>query len=136
MIAMGTLQYWVGMWAYEPLAIDTGFQIMMLVVPSFFLVVSSYAISPDPALLEKQSCREYYMSKRAAIFIPLAISFFLSVIADGAIAGFDRVELSTWVVFGVWGGLVVLLAFSQGVWIHSALMLLGFVQISVFFFDQ
>ena len=100
MIAMGMLQYWVGMWAYEPIELEYGFQVALLVVPSFFLVIAACAISPDPELLGKNSCRHYYMSRRVAIFLPLAFASLLSVLADGAIAGFDELTPVVWLVFG------------------------------------
>ena len=133
MIAMGMLQYWVGMWAYEPIELKYGFQVALLVVPSFFLVIAAYAISPDPELLGKNSCRHYYMSRRAAIFLPLAFASLLSVIADGAIAGFDEPTPAVWLVFGVGSAQTIALALSQRVWLHAAVLILGIVQICVFF---
>ena len=135
-IAMAGFQYWVGMWAYEPVEINYGFQAALLILPSFFFVVSAYAISPDPALLKNRSCRDYYMAKRPEIFLPPVASGFLSVLADGGIAGFGRLNWQVWLVFGVSSCLLILLVVSRRVLVHATCLVLGVIQLSVFFLAQ
>ncbi len=131
-LVLTTVQYWVGMWAYSPLELSSVLQVYFLIIPSFFLVVASFAISPDAPTDKVLNCREYYLSRRAAIFVPIAIGGLLSVIADGVIAGFDNVTLEVWLIFGVGAGINLTLAVTTRIWFHTLCWPLGLVQIAFF----
>ncbi len=135
MLLLTLVFYWVGMWAYQPLPIEIGVQIYFLVLPSFFMVVAAYAISPEPKDSVKLVCRDYYMAKRRAIWIPWVIGGVLSGLADGVIAGFEKLPLQMYIGMSISIGLCVAMAVSSRVWIHICFMLFVYSQIVIFMFS-
>ena len=47
-LLLGFIGYWMGMWSYRPLELNYQGQIAFLVIPSLFVVLTAYAISPEP----------------------------------------------------------------------------------------
>jgi hypothetical protein len=112
--------HWVGMWSYKDLAIENVGQIMALVVPSVFCVLAAYAITPDVPLTGTLDMREYYITKRAPIFLPLAAFLVATNVSDIVIAGADKVEFRLGMLAGP--ALLVSLAVTKRIWVHGAVL--------------
>jgi len=91
-----------------------------LIFPTLFIVLVSYAITPDIKPDDDQDLREYYMARRGPIFLGLTAFVTMAQIADVVILGAGFSPIGT--------GLIVILlipAFTINIWGHSAEMLIN-----------
>ena len=132
-LLLSMLQYWIGMWAYHPLQLQTTVQVLFLMLPSFFLVISAYVISPAPAASDELDCRSFYLARRFAIWIPLGTGSVLSAFADAVIAGMERVPATFIAQFAGFTALLVVLAINRRIWAQGlALALMMFLQLQFY----
>ena len=86
-----TIMYWSGMWPYRDQSFSEGYKVFWLAVPTFFLVVLGYLLSPEP----EDDASEVDLSERywliAPRMFPLLASFLVcSTLADIIIMGERR----------------------------------------------
>ncbi len=89
------IMYWSGMWPYRDQSFREGYKIYWLAIPTFFLVVLGYLLSPEPdddADEVDLEARYWQISPR--MFPLLALIFVGSVLADVIIMGEPRVSAS------------------------------------------
>lgn len=119
-VVMYAIQYWMGIWPYRVQEFHYIYQVWFLIIPTLFIVLVSFAITPDVEPEASLNLREYYMSRRTPIFFGLAIFVFTALLADLVIEG------SGFTLPGIL--LIVTLigpALSTEVWLHTAVMLVN-----------
>lgn len=117
-IVLYAIQYWVGIWPYREIEFIYIYQVWFLIFPTLFIVLVSYAITPDIDPDTNLDLRDYYMSRRAPIFIGLAAFLATAQIADVIILGTNL----SWTSFAL--VIISLLpAFTQRISIHSTVMI-------------
>ena len=124
-ILLLAVQYWVGMWSYNQLEISYVGQIYFLVIPTIFLVIAAYAITPDIPLEGEFDVRDYYLANRLGVFLSLAMFSIAAWIADLAIAGLQRLEIEMMMMSLLVAAGMVVLAFTKRVWIHTGILALS-----------
>ena len=135
-ILLLSVQYWIGMWSYRELRIEYVGQIFFLVVPTLFLVLSAFAMSPDVVNRSQIDMRTYYLEKRRVVFLSLAVFSLAAWLADIVIVGYERLEVS-FMLFSIVSGLVLCaLAYSQRVWLHGAVLVFLIGSVVAYFFSQ
>lgn len=125
LVSLYAIQYWVGIWPYRVIEFTTIFQVWFLIFPTLFIVLVSFAITPDIEPDEAQDLREYYMARRAPIFLGLTVFVTMAQLADLVILGtpFSYIGMSLIPV-------LLVPAFTTNVWAHSAVMLFnGYILI-------
>jgi len=117
-IVLYAIQYWVGIWPYREIEFTLIYQVWFLIFPTLFIVLVSYAITPDIDPDTSLDLRDYYMSRRAPVFIGLAAFLATAQLADVIILGINL----NWTSFAL--VIVSLLpAFTKRVSIHTAVMI-------------
>jgi hypothetical protein len=116
------IQYWVGMWSYNQLEITYVGQIYFLVIPTVFLVIAAYAITPDVPLDGVFDVRDYYLANRIGVFLPLAMFSVAAWIADLAIAGLERLEIGFMIMSLLVAAGMVILAMTKKIWVHASIL--------------
>ncbi|MGR8950427.1 MAG: hypothetical protein ACU84Q_20480 [Gammaproteobacteria bacterium] len=96
--------YWSGFWAYNDVELTSFGQIWMLLLPTLFLILVAFALTPGTTNEEAER-GGYFERKRSKIFGCWAAFCFLAVLADVAI-----VDSPTWE--GAIPGLVVVSVFA------------------------
>ncbi len=125
-IVLYAIQYWVGIWPYRDVQFTVIYQVWFLIFPTLFIVLVSYAITPDVDPDTKLDLRDYYMSRRGPIFIGLAAFLMTAQLADVIIVGID---------FN-WQGLslvaiALLPALFKQISIHSTVMIFNLVFVLI-----
>jgi hypothetical protein len=116
-IVLYAIQYWVGIWPYREVEFTLIYQVWFLIFPTLFIVLVSYAITPEIDPEANLNLRDYYMSRRAPVFIGLAAFLATAQVADVIILGTNLGWFSfALVVIGL------LPAFTQRVSIHTTVM--------------
>jgi len=116
-IVLYAIQYWVGIWPYREIQFIYIYQVWFLIFPTLFIVLVSYAITPDIDPDTNLDLRDYYMSRRTPIFIGLAAFLATAQIADVIILGINL----SWISFAL--VIISLLpAFTKQIGIHTAVM--------------
>lgn len=124
-ILLLAIQYWIGMWSYNQLEVTYVGQIYFLVIPTIFLVIAAYAITPDVPLEGEFDTRAYYMANRNGVFLPLAMFSLAAWFADLAFAGLERVEIGFMIMsLSVAAGMVAL-AITKRVAVHIGILALS-----------
>jgi|TARA_B110000881_G_scaffold99698_1_gene87707 hypothetical protein len=135
-ILLLSVQYWIGMWSYRELRIEYVGQIFFLVVPTLFLVLAAFAMSPDVVNRSQIDMRTYYLEKRRVVFLSLAVFSLAAWLADIVIVGYERLEVS-FMLFSIVSGLVLCaLAYSQRVWLHGAVLVFLIGSVIAYFFSH
>lgn len=125
-ILLNAMIYWVGIWPYADVGIQYLGQVYFLVVPTLFLVIISFAITPTDFTAGPFSFREYYMERRKPIFMFYAVFGVTSTAAD-YVAGVFYVSFSE-IAFNLAIILAnVYLAFTRNVLIHGFVMIVFLV---------
>lgn len=119
-IVLYSIQYWVGIWPYREVEFTLIYQVWFLIFPTLFIVLVSYAITPDIDPDTNLDLRDYYLSRRAPIFIGLAAFLATAQLADVIILGIGLGWFSFALVL-----ISLLPAFTQKISIHSAVMVLN-----------
>ncbi|MEX0964768.1 MAG: hypothetical protein WDZ52_12085 [Pseudohongiellaceae bacterium] len=117
-IVLYAIQYWVGIWPYRDIGFVVIYQVWFLIFPTLFIVLVSYAITPDIDPDSNLNLRDYYMSRRAPIFIGLGAFLTTAQLADVIILDID---------IG-WGNFAIVIigllpAFTQRLSIHITVMI-------------
>jgi hypothetical protein len=86
-----TIMYWSGMWPYRDQSFSEGYKVFWLAVPTFFLVVLGYLLSPEP----EEDALEVDLGERYWLIAPrmfplVAIFLVCSTLADVLIMGGRR----------------------------------------------
>jgi len=128
-VLLFAIQYWIGMWSYHSLEISYVGQVYFLVIPTIFVVLAAYAITPDVPLEGEFDVRRYYMQKRVGVFLPLAAFSLTAWLADLVIAGIDSVEIS-FMVLAVLGAISMgILVVTERLWVHWLILIIGLVLV-------
>lgn len=120
-ILLLAVQYWIGMWSYNQLELTYVGQIYFLVIPTIFLVIAAYAITPDVPLEGVFDVREYYLANRIGVFLPLAVFSVTAWIADLAIAGLEYLEIEFMMMSLLVAAGLVGLAMTKKIWVHAGI---------------
>ena len=116
-VVLYAIQYWTGIWPYREVDFSAIYQVWLLIIPTLFIVLVAFAITPNISPEADMNLREYYLSRRAPIFWEMAVFVTTAQIADYVILGLPF----TWVGAAL-GLLLIGPAFSQKIWIHTAIM--------------
>ena len=119
-VVLYSIQYWVGIWPYRDIGFTTIFQVWFLIFPTLFIVLVSYAITPDIKPDDDQDLREYYMARRGPIFLGLTAFVTMAQIADVVILGTGFSPIGTGLI-----AILLIPAFTTNIWAHSAVMLIN-----------
>jgi hypothetical protein len=136
-VLLFSMLYWHGMWPYQAIEFTYVGQIWLLVIPTLFLVIVAFALSPEIQGDADLIVREYFLEKRRPIFAGLATFIAMAWVADFAITrNLFVADIATTL------GLIavfLLLAHSSKIWVHTMLLVLvasflsaaGFQEVSV-----
>lgn len=116
-IVLYSIQYWVGIWPYREVEFTLIYQVWFLIFPTLFIVLVSYAITPDIDPDTNLDLRDYYLSRRAPIFFGLASFLATAQLADVIILNTSLGWFSFALVF-----ISLLPAFTKLISIHSTVM--------------
>jgi hypothetical protein len=119
-VVLYSIQYWVGIWPYREIEFTTIFQVWFLIFPTLFIVLVSYAITPDIKPDDKQDLREYYMARRGPIFLGLTAFVIMAQIADLVILGSSFARIGIMLIL-----ITVIPAFTTNIWVHACVMLVN-----------
>ena len=119
-VVLYAIQYWVGIWPYRDAEITRIFQVWFLIIPTLFIVLVAYAITPNVSPDEQLQLRDYYLSRRGPIFYGMAVFVAMALLADWVIMGVGPGMIGTMLI-------VVLLgpALSTKTWVHASIMLIN-----------
>ncbi|PCJ27305.1 MAG: hypothetical protein COA96_03725 [SAR86 cluster bacterium] len=125
-VVLYAIQYWVGIWPYLNVEFRYIYQVWFLIFPTLFIVLVSFAITPDIDPDENFNLREYYLSRRGPIFFGLAAFLAMAQLADLIIPGvsFEYTNPSSYL--GV--GLIVIAiipAVSKKIWMHTSVLIVN-----------
>ena len=120
-ILLNAMLYWIGIWPYADSKFQTLWQVYFLVIPTLFLVLIAFAITPTEFSGNPFSVREYYISRRKPIFIFQALFQATSTAADFIVG--DR-QMSIMEVLALALSLAVFLglAYTERIWLHGIAM--------------
>lgn len=124
--------HWIGMWSYRDLEIETVGRVVSLVIPSVFCVLAAYAITPDVPTSGSLDIREYYMAKRAPVFLSLAAFMAATNLPDLVIAGVDQTDVGFGALVGP--SMLMVMAFTKHRWIHVVVLALVAILSAFFMF--
>ncbi len=128
-VVLYAIQYWVGIWPYRDIQFIAIYQVWFLIIPTLFIVLVSFAITPDVGPDDNQDLREYYLARRGPIFLGLAVFIFMAQLADLVILGtaFSPIGLSLFAVS-------IVPAVTTNMWSHFLVMLyhLYFLVVTAF----
>ena len=125
-IVLYAIQYWVGIWPYREVQFVVIYQVWFLIFPTLFIVLVSYAITPDVDPDTNLDLRDYYMSRRTPIFIGFAAFLATAQLADVIIL---RVGLN-WVGVSL-VAIGLLPAVIKRISIHTAVMVFNLVFVLI-----
>jgi len=131
-VVLYSIQYWVGIWPYRDIVFDRIYQVWFLIFPTLFIVLVSYAITPDIEPDAKLDLRDYYMLRRGPIFFGLAAFLAMAQLADMVIFAehIDLLSYSWWQLHQIGFGLIIVTliqAMRTSITIHSLVMLVNLV---------
>jgi hypothetical protein len=81
-VLLYAIQYWVGIWPYREIEFTLIYQVWFWIFPTLFIVLVSYAITPDIDPNTSLELRDYYTSRRAPVFIGPPIFLATAQLAD------------------------------------------------------
>lgn len=116
-IVIIAMLYWIGMWPYRDYKFEYVGQVLFLAIPTLFLVLLSYAITPEIPKHGPFSLRKYYFERRKPIFFSLLGYLVMSFIADLIIAKYNLVIVEIAIVF-ILAIFYLVLSFTERVWVH------------------
>ena len=119
---LGFINYWTGMWSYHPLELKYTGQIAFLVLPSLFIVLAAYAISPAVPESGPLDCRDYYLRKRKAIWFSWGTFVLSSQVADRVIAGLDTFSINGLLIFLPMALVAFVLGVTSRSWVHASVL--------------
>jgi hypothetical protein len=122
LILCSLIQYWIGMWSYNELEIARMDQVFFLIIPSLFGVLAVYAITPDVPMEGELVLREYFLTQRRAVFLPLAAYVISALISDIVILGVDAVGFLDAAPYFVGAALAGVLALTKNIWVHTGIL--------------
>jgi len=117
-VVMYAIQYWVGIWPYRDVYFNLIFQVWFLIVPTLFIVLVAYAITPNIDPDQELRLRDYYMSRRGPIFIGLAVFVTMAQMADLVILGSGFGNIGLYLI-----AILLIPAFSTSVLLHAAVLI-------------
>ena len=123
-VVMYAIQYWMGIWPYRVQSFNYIYQVWFLIIPTLFIVLVSFAITPNIGPDDDLQLRDYYMSRRAPIFLGLAVFVATAQLADLVIEGTGFSQIGILLIISLLGP-----AFSTSVWVHSLVMLANIVPL-------
>ncbi|MEQ8409001.1 MAG: hypothetical protein RKH07_12060 [Gammaproteobacteria bacterium] len=117
-VVMYAIQYWVGIWPYREVNFSYIYQVWFLIIPTLFIVLVAFAITPNVNPDEDLRLRDYYLSRRGPIFIGLAIFVTTAQLADVIILGDGFSTIGFLLIVVLFGP-----AFTTITWVHWVVML-------------
>lgn len=117
-VVMYAIQYWMGIWPYRVQSFTHIYQVWFLIIPTLFIVLVSFALTPNIGPDDELQLRDYYMSRRAPIFFGLAVFVTTAQLADLVIEGTGFTQVGVLLIVTLLGP-----ALSTSVWLHTVVML-------------
>lgn len=122
--------YWSGLWPYRDVEFDTGLKILWLAIPTFFMIVLSYLLSPDPEGQSEIDLDARYWRVTSRLSPLLLCVLIMSMLADRVILGADSgiQESQERVLLPVLGLSVIglaLMPFIRRAWFHWLVWIVG-----------
>ena len=108
---------WTSLWPYREFEFVYLAQIWMLVIPTLFLVVVAYALSPNVPETGKFNVREYFLAKRIPIFVGLSLATLMGSVAETVIVGTK--SLSSLMTPLAFSAAFLVLAITRSVLVHA-----------------
>ena len=121
-VLLASMIYWVGMLPYESFQFAYLGHVWLLVIPTLFLVLVSFALSAEVPSDGDLRLRDHYLSKRRHIFFGLIGFIITGWLADFFITGYLSFREILYPALMVI--IFLSLALTARIWIHSALLVL------------
>lgn len=139
-ISAVTIVYWAGMWPYRDESFSEGHRVFWLSIPTLFLTVACFVLSPEIDRRDSEIDLEARYWKLSRRFLPvLALFLVTSIVADQVILERPLFPASTlhpvprWMSFApvLVTAILLIAAFSKRAWLHwIALLLISLLPIS------
>ena len=114
---------WTSLWPYREFEFVYLAQIWMLVIPTLFLVIVAYALSPNVPANGEFHVREYFLAKRIPIFVGLSLATLMGTVAESVIVGLKSLtSLITPVTFAI---AFLVLASTRSIPVHAIGLILA-----------
>ncbi len=126
-ILLWTVQYWTGMFSYAVVSIDYVIELYFLIIPSLFMVLAAFAVTPDVPLAGEFDLRAYYLAKRKPFFLAFAGFSIFAALADLVIVGPDGFYFWTTISHVVTAAVLVGLIYTDRIWLHWLTMIVLFI---------
>ena len=131
-VVLYSIQYWVGIWPYRDIQFNRIYEVWFLIFPTFFIVLVSYAITPEVDPDAKLDLHDYYMTRRGPIFFGMAAFLGMAQLADMVILG-NGLTWSDFTLFNIyenWFGIslvaiTLIPALTSSIIIHTCVMALN-----------
>ena len=134
-VLIASMVYWVGMLPYQSFGFSYMGQVWLLVIPSLFLVLVAFALTPSVPVQGELCLRDHYLSKRRHVFFSLFGFILLGWLADVAVTGF--VSVREWVYPAMMLTIFLVLANTEKPKVHGALLILTLaIHLPMAFFEM
>ena len=81
------LTYWLGLWPYREAEFTYYYQVLFLVLPTLFFVITTYTITTSGSLETEFDLRQHFLENTKKIFVPFGGLIVSANIADVVIMG-------------------------------------------------
>ena len=116
-----SMLYWVSMWPYQNVEFVYMAQVWLLVLPTLFLVLVSFALTPDIPKSGELDLRSFYFKRRRRVFYSLATFIVAGGIARALIA--EKVLIDDVVISAIWIGLYLILSVTEKPLVHWTILI-------------
>lgn len=117
-----SMLYWVSMWPYQNIELAYLAQVWLLVLPTLFLVLVSFALTPDVPEGGELDLRSFYFNRRRRVFYSLAGFILVGTLARVLLVG--KVVMNDVVVGSIWIGSYLVLSVTRKPSVHWAVLVL------------
>ncbi len=121
-----SMLYWVSMWPYQNIEFVYMAQVWLLVLPTLFLVLVAFALTPDVPTNGELDLRSFYFKRRRRVFYSLATFILAGGIARALIA--ERIVVNDVVISAIWIGSYLILTITKKPSVHWAILILLLLQ--------
>ena len=127
-----SMLYWVSMWPYQNIELVYMAQVWLLVLPTLFLVLVSFALTPNIPEVGELDLARFYFERRRRVFYSLAAFVMAGTISRTLLV--EKIVVNDIVIGAIWIGLFVMLAVTKkrsSHWVVLAFFLLSMLVAGV-----
>lgn len=124
-----SMLYWVSMWPYQNVEFVYMAQVWLLVLPTLFLVLVAFALTPNIPESGELDLESFYFKRRRRVFYSLAAFVFAGGITRAVIA--ERILIDNIVISAIWIGLYFMLTVTEKRSVHWAILVLLLLNLLV-----